>query len=280
MDSNLSSTRIPLRKSLLRPVSCDNLVRLGTTGDGGYVVPGNEIHHIELLVSLGLSDNWEFDADFLERNPRARVVGVDHTVGPWWFTRRVFLYSWKVAMYSLLFNRQKAEKYRSKRKNNLRYFSFFKGRNVHLKRRVSARTSGVDMRLADIFEAHLARDGRCDVFLKMDIEGGEYEATEDIVRFHRRVRCISGEFHDLDRRTTEFNECLERLSQHFAVVHVHGNNGAPYDGGNDFPSVVEISFINRSLLSDKTAFSKETLPRAGLDFPNNPAEPDYNLRFD
>jgi hypothetical protein len=71
-----------LNKSLLVPIDYPNLVRLGMKGDGGYVIPEDEIRNCALLISLGLSDNWEFDKEFLARNPDARVIGVDHTVGP------------------------------------------------------------------------------------------------------------------------------------------------------------------------------------------------------
>ncbi len=262
-----------------RQSSTQNLVRLGTRGDGGYVVPEDQISKCGVLISLGLSDNWDFDREFLARNPAARVIGVDHTVGPWWFLRRVLLYSWKIFMNALLFNPRKVGKYISRWRNNVEYFSFFKKPNVHLKRRVSVGNNALDIRLGEILDTIPAQNTGPDVFLKMDIEGAEYGTAKDIIRCHNRIRCIAAEFHDLDTRTAEFNECMEGLSRYFRVVHIHGNNGAGYDSVNDFPSVVEITLINKSLLKGGSSVSLSEYPRPGLDFPNNPAVPDYKFQF-
>ncbi|MBI3189979.1 MAG: FkbM family methyltransferase [Ignavibacteriales bacterium] len=271
---------MPLNKSLLKPIAYPNLIRLGPDGDGGYVIPEDQITSCSLLLSLGLSDNWDFDKEFLARNPKVRIVGVDHTIGRWWFLRRIFIYSWKVFMYALLFNRRKREKYRDKVRGYLEYFTFFREPHIHLKRRISSNSGTVDIQLGEILDSHNAQHLRHDVFLKMDIEGAEYDTTQDIIKHHHRIRCITGEFHDLDTRTNDFNKCMASLSQHFSVLHVHGNNGAPYDNTNDFPSVVELTLINKEVLGKKVSFSLSEYPRKGLDFPNNSAVPDYSLRFE
>lgn len=269
-----------LIKSVLRPVENANLVRLGPKGDGGYVVPEDQIKDCELLISLGLSDNWLFDKEFLARNPHARVVGVDHTVGPFWFLRRTVKYAWKVVLYTMLVNGRKRSKYIFKLKNAAAYFSFFNGPHRHIKKRVSNRESRIDISLGRILESYQARNSNYDVFLKMDIEGAEYEVTRDIERCHERIRCMVAEFHDLDERTDDFNGCMQTLLHHFSVVHIHGNNGARYDRVNNFPSVVEITFVNKSLYVESPSVSTADYPRDGLDFPNNPGVPDYKLSFD
>jgi hypothetical protein len=268
-----------LNKSLLAPIEYPNLIRLGTKGDGGYVVPEDQVADCELLISLGLSDNWEFDKEFLAKNPAARVIGVDHTVGRLWFQRRVLLYSWKIFMNALLCNPRKVGKYIDKWRNNLEYFSFFKKPNIHLKRKISPNSDKLDISLGEILDSNPAQNIKLNVFLKMDIEGSEYGTMKDIIRCHNRIRCVAAEFHDLDKRTAEFNDCMQVLSQYFSVVHIHGNNGASYDPVNDFPSVVEITLVNKTLLKAGSFVSLSEYPRPGLDFPNNPGVPDYRLRF-
>ena len=46
-----------------KPIFIENneLVRLGSVDDGGYVAPKQTILSSELLVSLGISDNWDFE---------------------------------------------------------------------------------------------------------------------------------------------------------------------------------------------------------------------------
>ena len=204
-------------------------------------------------------------------------------------------------MYSVVFNNRKRKKYIERLHVYFGYFSFFKEPNVHLKRRVASASNKLDISLEEILEqsaTHLSLKSENvhegsdvltikseshflhDVFLKMDIEGAEYEIAQDIAKHHERIRCIAGEFHDLDKRTKEFNECFELLTQHFYFLHVHGNNGAPYDDANDFPTCVEITLINKDVLGKDIFFLTADLPRAGLDVPNNPAVEDYRIRFE
>ena len=207
------SDAVMLKKSLLKPIEYPHLVRLGTKGDGGYVIPEDQIASCKLLVSLGLSDNFDFDKEFAAKNPAVRVIGVDHTIGSWWFSRRILIYIWKIFMYAVIFNARKKRKYIERLRTYLDYFSFFKAPNVHLKRRVASVSNKLDISLGKILEqsaAHLslksenAHEGSDvltikseshflhDVFLKMDIEGAEYEIAEDIATHHERIRCIAG----------------------------------------------------------------------------------------
>ncbi len=269
-----------LDKSRLRPIDYPNLIRLGPKGDGGYVVPRDQINDCELLISLGLSDNWVFDKEFLAINSTAKVIGVDHTNGPWWFLRRILIYFWKLILYSSIRNRRKRDKYSAKFRNSIGYFSFFRDPRIHLKKRISASNGKSDISLGQILRSNFTQHAYHDVFLKMDIEGAEYETVPDIVLCQNRIRCIAAEFHDIDKKTSDFNECMKSLLQHFSVVHIHGNNGAGYDHINDFSSVLEITFINKSLLNEEFSFSTSEYPREGLDFPNNPGVLDFGLHFE
>ena len=64
------------------------------------------------------------------------------------------------------------------------------------------------------------------------------------------------------------------------MVHIHGNNCGAYDHANDFPSIVEITFVNASLLTSDAAHSNFHYPRVGLDAPNEPTIPEYEIRFE
>ena len=50
----------------LKPFFVDNedLIRLGSIDDGGYVVPIQTVNSSKVLLSFGISDNWEFEKDF------------------------------------------------------------------------------------------------------------------------------------------------------------------------------------------------------------------------
>ena len=42
----------------------DELIRLGSIDDGGYVLPLKDIISSDVLISFGISDNWDFEKDF------------------------------------------------------------------------------------------------------------------------------------------------------------------------------------------------------------------------
>lgn len=256
------------------------LIRLGSAhGDGGYVVPDREVRTARFLLSLGLSDEWSFDEAFLRANPQAKLIGVDHTIGPLFFVGRFFSSLLKIVFYALTLNRDKLRKWRRRLAASTRYFALFAEPHRHIARRVAAdgdpRAIGVD----EIFALAQPASGR-DVFLKMDIEGSEYQVIADIVRHRDRIGCLAAEFHDLERDPSAFNDAMRALGEHFAVVHVHGNNFRPYDAANDFPTVVEITFVNRSLFDGTPHPRAARYPLEGLDVPNNARKADYELNFD
>ena len=268
-----------LDKQQLRPILYPALTRLGPQGDGGYVVPADQIPPCRLLISLGICDNWKFEKDFLKLNPAVSIVGVDHTVGPAFFISGLPFCLAKIFGYALIFNGAKLRKYTGRLCDYLEYFSFFRDPHQHLKRRVAASISSPrDITLDAILGAN-ASGGKHDVFLKMDIEGSEYEIVPDIIRKHIRIRCLAAEFHRLDKRTEEFNQAMRLLAQHFSIVHIHGNNIGRYDTTIDFPISVEITWVNRDLLECEPGHSTLSYPREELDFPNTPTKPDYQLGF-
>jgi hypothetical protein len=206
-------------------------------------------------------------------------VGVDHTVGPAFFISGLPFCLAKIFGYALIFNGAKLRKYTGRLCDYLEYFSFFRDPHQHLKRRVAASISSPrDITLDAILGAN-ASGGKHDVFLKMDIEGSEYEIVPDIIRKHIRIRCLAAEFHRLDKRTEEFNQAMRLLAQHFSIVHIHGNNIGRYDTTIDFPISVEITWVNRDLLECEPGHSTLSYPREELDFPNTPTKPDYQLGF-
>ena len=65
----------------LKPIFVDNkdLIRIGSIDDGGYVVPVETVKLSNSLLSLGISDNWDFEKDFLKKSS-AYVFAYDYSV--------------------------------------------------------------------------------------------------------------------------------------------------------------------------------------------------------
>jgi len=121
------------------------------------------------------------------------------------------------------------------------------------------------------------------IFLKMDIEGGEYpwllNISEDGLK---KFKQIVIEFHGItnDGWNCKYDDkikCLEILSKTHYIVHAHGNVYGPVV--NSIPDVLELTYVNKNYFNSVPELNKTPLPIANLDFPNCPNFPDYNLNF-
>jgi len=119
------------------------------------------------------------------------------------------------------------------------------------------------------------------IFLKMDIEGGEYPwiaslSLEQLSKFKQIVI----EFHCItdDRCGTSYVDkvkCFEKLSKTHYIIHAHGNNCClPV---NNIPYVIELTYINKNYFIPK--LNTTSLPIKGLDFPNSANSDDINLNY-
>jgi hypothetical protein len=117
------------------------------------------------------------------------------------------------------------------------------------------------------------------VFLKMDIEGGEYDLLPDIIASAKSgQRKFSGmciEFHEIDSREKEFLHLITELQSEFRIVHLHANNCVDIVG--DFPSVIEVSFAPTHMVGQERVLE---LPRQHCDWPNDGSREDYHLVFE
>ena len=105
----------PETYSFLAPLEC-NLVRVGGLGDGGYVIPEEDMFGIETLLSVGISDDWSFEHQIAKHSPRCAIYGYDRTSGS-----IVFVYS---LVKEILSNHKIVTKVRMIKKWTLLTFSF------------------------------------------------------------------------------------------------------------------------------------------------------------
>jgi hypothetical protein len=269
---------VTLNRAQLRPCEHSGLIRLGPARDGGYVVPEAQVRDAAVLLSLGVNEDWSFDRAFAALNPNARVIAVDHTVGPAWFVRRTAEGLLQAMGQAVRGAGRRTRKPLAVARNSIDYFRFFSSPHRHIAKRVGTSDTGMEITIGRLIE--LAGAGDHGVFLKMDVDGSEYGLVADIAGAERQINCVVGEFHGLTKRTALFNDAIARLLAHFRIVHVHGNNYGAYDAANDFPDAVEITLVNRALMPADVPPSREDYPRRGLDYPNHPRRPDYALRFD
>ena len=117
------------------------------------------------------------------------------------------------------------------------------------------------------------------IFMKMDIEGSEWEwlnyiDDNSLSNIKQLVIEIHWLFDDKSTSSSNKKKALEKLSRHFYLVHVHGNNCCG-QVNESIPYVLECTYIRKDQLKNPS-LNKIKFP-THLDFPNLPNIPDINL---
>ena len=119
------------------------------------------------------------------------------------------------------------------------------------------------------------------IFLKMDIEGGEYPWLLSLNDSQlNKFKQIVIEVHNLNDKNESLNDkinCFKKLTNNHYLIHVHANNHG--NCINNIPDVLELTYIHKSLHVSNPGLNKTKLPIDNLDFPNNLDIDDINLSF-
>jgi hypothetical protein len=262
-----SDVKIPSSLGWLAPIEVEGLIRVGGPSDGGYVLPGALLRDADVLISMGLGHNWQFEKDARVLNPPIRIHVYDHTVSEKLFARQHF-----TELLALVMGKVGRENVRRRRHRLNDYRAFFGSEAKHFRERVHDRLEKESVDIATVFGR--AGDGR--VFVKMDIEGSEYRVLEDVVSHADRILGMAIEFHDTGPLRCAFERTMELVRGRFEIVHVHANNFLPlYRDG--LPEALEITVMRKDLVPSTRQRQLSCL--TDLDRPNDPGRPDYRLVF-
>lgn len=119
------------------------------------------------------------------------------------------------------------------------------------------------------------------IFLKMDIEGGEYPWLLSIDESSlKNFKQIVIEFHGINDDTwgcsfVDKFKCLEKLSNTHYIIHAHPNNNGNIKDG--IPDVIELTYVNKSYFNNIPSYNSSEFPVKDLDFPNNPLKRDITI---
>ena len=222
---------------ILQPWACYDMVRLGKDNDGGYLVNKKDVKLTNFLFSFGIGTDTSFEKDFANCK--------------WnWNTTDIAAFDASV--------------------DNPDPFFFKDNRKFHKKNvgKVNDDTT-VDVRPL------LEMPGR--LFIKCDIDGGEYALLDDFIHRSHDIVGMVIEFHDLGKYEnfnlmTDFIARLRGLK----LLHIHINNYSYYDiDGKVTPDVLELTFGSSGHIALDRSI---TLPHK-LDMPNNPDGEDFLVRF-
>ena len=242
---------------IFKPEKPFKLIRLGSKNDGGYLVEEYSIKVSEILLSLGISDNWEFEKDFLKRVES--VIAIDN--------RLDFKFLIKKFISSLL---------TLNIKNSYLFFlkiyefnSLFKKSKIsYLKKYVSNKNTNGNIDFSTIFNKFKIQSK--DIFIKIDIEGSEYRILDEILNIQSRICGLIIEFHDTDLHYEKVENFIKKIDLNLA--HIHANNFSHINKDND-PTVLEMTFTRNTVENGSVL-----LPN-NLDSPNNPNLNEILLRF-
>jgi hypothetical protein len=259
---------IPSSLAFLAPAALGDLIRVGRTNDGGYVIPQSSVEMADFLISFGVSDDWSFEEHFKKINPQIRIHAYDHTI-----SRTVFGLSLLRGILKLPLGKTSLENLSHRWELFASYNRFFLGKARHFPERISNRTDrGKAVTTAIAFQ----RNSSNRIFLKVDIEGDEYQIIKDLTLLADRVVGMVVEFHQTTRHRALFVESIRSLQTVYDIAHFHANNFAPV-ASDGLPEALELTFVRKS---DFDCSKKRLqLPLPQLDSPNSPCKPDYQITF-
>jgi len=231
------------------PVAVPDLVRLGQNMDGGYIVTRSAMNHAQALLGFGLGEDFSFEQDWRVHKPADPIHVYDASVSR---DRLAVRYNTSVRGH---LNLQQM------------YDEFFQSTVQHLPEYISA----------DNFAQALERTGVDQVFIKMDIEGSEYSLIDLIAQHHDRIAGIAMEWHHCADRSGKWADAVAKWQEHYAIVHVHGNNHVRADADGIF-GCMELTHVRRDLIASTELRKNIHIPN--LDYSNVYGSEDHEYYFE
>lgn len=141
-----------------------------------------------------------------------------------------------------------------------------------IKKNIGRKESDTTTNLQELLLAH------SNAFVKMDIEGGEYQWLHSLQKTHLdRIAQLSLEIHYPFKAYTPI---FEKLNQTHCLLHLHANNagGSCEYEGLLCPGLLECTYVHRKWLDKQPELNKEHIP-GPLDTPNIDSVADIVLNY-
>ena len=233
--------------SIYRPKKAYQLIRIGKNNDGGYLVEHKSVLNTSVLISMGISADWSFEKNFYRLN-KIPISTFDASLNNSFWNSRI-----KKSFLKFL---------------KLSFFSFFKDIYLYIdykfffKKDIKHHAINIGNHNNQLSYLEIIKEIKEDkkIFLKIDIEGGEYEILEDILKYQEKLEGLVIEFHNIQKINLE-------------IVHIHPNNYSGVDGNLD-PIDIEMSFAKEP----KSISDINTLPHK-LDQKNYKRKEDISIKF-
>lgn len=251
----------------IQPLHLYDEIRLGSKFDGGYLVPTRALDTSDVLLSLGYGNDSNFENHFLKLSKRNRVHLFESSISFSSLARRLI-----ASLYAIIIRDHDSVK--NHLKNLFLYLRLLSSRKIaYYKRRVVEKPiCSIDIGIQEVIS--LAHDSAKTV-LKIDIEGYEYELVNALSR--NSFSCLIIEFHEIFSRKVDFVKAIDVLSLNYVISHVHINNFGDIIDGT--PNVIEVTLVNKNLVTDEELTRKKQFLPSKFDSPCNPIMGDFWIRF-
>ena len=114
-------------------------------------------------------------------------------------------------------------------------------------------------------------------FLKIDIEGDEYQILELELNLLKKCTGMCVEFHHVGTNKKRFLFTIDKLKKEFDITNVHINNYGGIQKG--IPDVMEITFLRKNSGNFQEITYAEFIPNSDLNCRNNPNSPEIYYRY-
>ena len=254
---------------IFKPIYIDNndLIRIGSLNDGGYILSKDLTKNLNLLISFGISDNWDFEKH-IHKLTDCFIEAYDDSINiDFWINRFkkdfIKFLCLKIFKPKKIFNMFKY----------LDFLIFFKkkGNNFYLRR--IGNSYSADIPFSEIIAKH---KNKKNIFLKIDIEGAEYEILDEIKNYPDQINGFAIEFHDLNNKIKKVESFIKNC-EYYKLIHIHGNNLAIDELRN--PLTLEMTFCHTKFIDYFNKINNKEYPISGLDFPNFKRAEDVILQF-
>lgn len=213
-----------------------DLLRFGSHNDGGYLLNKNDLLKSDMLISLGIHENWDFEKQIYKNYEIKNVILFDPQ-----------------SSYFLIFTYLLKSIIKCNLKKIVIYFKKFKEF-----KNLKSECIFIQKKFKESLVAEYLKSKN--ILLKIDIEGDEYDILNFILNNQNKINCLVIEFHNSKKYYYKIKDFVSHFK--LKLIHTHVNT---FSQENNI--TLELTFSKHAnIYKDKW----DQFELNNIDFPNDP----------